>query len=31
MTENDLNARRAFFVYEGARIAALAARAPVVP
>jgi hypothetical protein len=28
---SDLNYRRAKFVYEGARIAAIAARAPIVP
>lgn len=28
---SDLNARRAWFVYEGTRIAAYAARAPIIP
>jgi len=28
---NDLNERRAAFVYEGARIAAMAANAPIIP
>jgi hypothetical protein len=28
---NDLNTRRAIFVYEGARIAAIAAEAPIIP
>ena len=28
---NDLNLRRAIFIYEGARIAAIAAKAPIIP
>lgn len=31
MSMLDLNERRAIFVYEGARIAAIAAKAPIVP
>ncbi len=31
MSENSLNERRAKFVYEGARLAAIAAGAPIIP
>ena len=31
MTQSPLNERRAVFVYEGARLAAIAAQAPIVP